>query len=613
MSDATKLVPAAVLALAFLAHLPALWSGLIWDDQIIVAYQLVRLDGLRDVFQPPAGIPNWAGDYYRPLVLLSYLLDFGTSVEQGTRVAHIANLLFHLATTFLVWRLAKRLTRPAGDWPAALAAALFAVHPVHVESVNWISGRTDVLATLFFVAAALAALQWRDCRSKASLASMGICVLLALAAKEIALAALLVIPALWWLAPAAVPGAPARGGGFRWQGMAVLVLACAAYFAARALAGAGVGTALDIGPVVAAIGFTRALGWYLLKLALPWPQHNLVGWDLLPGIAVAGLLVLLAATGAALAAQRWRRDRDGLPLLGLAWMLLTLAPSLWIALSVGTRAPVAERYLYLPSVGAALVVGWALAAYRASWTRWVTAVLVAAYAAGAFAWGLTWSSDVRLWSDIVTKSPRDAFAWHSLARAWRNAGDEERALATYRQAIDVTDDAYERPKLLYAMAEIYLGRGDYARSVELLARADREAPNFVRSGYALGLIAILQAGDSPAPEASAARAAAAQRFRSALSAAPDLVEARVALAQARVSEASAQEAAGNAGAAAGCYVSAARELGTLDELIQPQQLAAYLRNAEPGLERDVPALRARAESAARRLREAAVATSRCPL
>jgi tetratricopeptide (TPR) repeat protein len=547
------------------------------------------------------------------LVLLSYLLDFRTPVGQGTRMAHIANLLFHMATTLLVWRLAKRLTGPAGDWPAAGAAALFAVHPVHVESVNWISGRADVLAALFFVAASLAALQWRDCRSKAALASMGVCVLFALMAKEIALAALLVIPALWWLAPTALSGSPVRTGGVEAPGIAVLVLACAVYFAARTFAGVGAGTALDIGPVLVVLGLARTIGWYLLKLIVPWPQHNLVGWELLPGVAVAGLLVLLAAAGVALAAQRWRRDRDGVPLLALAWMLLTLAPSLWIALSAGTRAPVAERYLYLPSVGAALGVGWALAACRARWTRWVTAALVVAYAAGAFAWGLTWSSDVRLWSDTVTKSPRDAFAWHSLARAWRNAGDEERALATYRQAIDVTDDAYERPKLLYAMAEIYLGRGDYARSGELLARADREAPNFVRSGYALGLIAILQAGDSPAPEAFASRAAAAQRFRRALSAAPDLLEARVALAQARVSEAAAQEAAGNAGAAAGCYGAAAGDLRALEKRIHPVQLAAHLRNAEPGLERDVPALRGRAEAAARRLREAGVAMSRCPL
>lgn len=589
------------VALAAVAHAPALWSGLVWDDRIILRDQLVRFESLSDVIMPPAGIPNWADNYYRPLVLLSYLLDFRLPGDSPTvTLAHLSNLLFHVVTTWLVWRLVRRLVGPAGGWAALGAAALFAVHPVHVESVNWISARTDVLSTLFFVAAVLAALQYRDCRATSALVSTGLCLLLALLAKEVALAGLGVIPLLWSLAPrSAAAGVLPLDARFWRRGLAALLLPATLYLLGRSLAGTTLGVPLELGPLVLTIGLARALAWYLLKLVVPWPLNNLVTWDLLPGLLLSAVVALSAVAGLFGAWRHWRRRGDGLPLAALGWLLLTLVPSLWVAVSFGTRAPVAERYLYLPSVGAALGAGWLLAAARGRWALGVTAAGVAAFAVGCFAWGLVWSSEVRLWSATTARAPGNVFAWHSLARAWREAGDFGKAREAYQHGLEAEQDPFERSKVLYGLAELSLAEGDLEAARAFMERSRRENPDFRRAGYGIGLIGLLQAGDSVSPAARAQRQAAIREFRDALRVLPDFHEARVALAQGLAAEGAAAQTEGRVADAARAYAEALRQLDELQTLLPPRQLEAYLREAEPGLERDIPALRARLTRAAR--------------
>ena len=145
-----------------LAYARTLSYEFVWDDVLLVA----RSQRLREWSSLPAvlGSHFWSevhegSHYYRPLVSLSFFLDLQLWGLNPLGF-HLTNLLAHLATALAVLALARRLS---GDTLAAAIAGLaFALHPIHTESVTFISGRTDVLATLFFLLSLLGYARWRE-------------------------------------------------------------------------------------------------------------------------------------------------------------------------------------------------------------------------------------------------------------------------------------------------------------------------------------------------------------------------------------------------------------------------------------------------------------------
>lgn len=594
MIDNTRAVPRWLvllpLALALAAHLPALWSELVWDD-VMIARQLAAFGGLGDVLAPPAGIPAWADNYYRPVVVLSYLVDFRWLGVPGAPLpAHLSSLAFHLGATWLLWRLARRLF-PGSVLAALIAAALFATHPVHVESVNWVSGRSDVLATLLVFAGGLGALAWRDTGSVPALVGAGVALFLALLAKEVALAGLLVLPALALLAPSPVPATGgARPGA--WRAVAVAcAIAVVAYLALRLQAGVRVGEGVDIELATRVVALVKAGGYYLDKLVLPWPQAMLVSWDMLPGFVTGAAALLGIGIGMALAWREWRARGDGVPLVALAWIVVALAPSLWIVVSIGTRSPVAERYLYLPSAGFALVAGFVAARLEAGgWRRGVAAVAaacIAGYSVGTFARGLVWADNVALLTDSAGKAPRIAYLWHSLARIHVESGNEAAALETYQRALDAGDpDSMERARVLYGMGEIWLRRGDPAEARRHFERAAEARSNFTLPAFGIGVALLAEARAAGAEAREPFWARAEEALAGGLRTDPSLHEARLALAEVRAEHGRALEARGDAAAAIERYRAALEALAPLRRL-PPAELGYALDSArEAGLEVD---------------------------
>ena len=199
LSTQHSFVGVAVAALAAAAYANALANGLVWDDPIVLERQLLAFRSLGDLFFPPANIPQFSPDYYRPLTVLSYLVD---RMVGGTSpfVFHLSVVLWHIATTFLVFRLGRVLFAglPQALAAAGFGAALFAVHPIHTESVAWGAGRSDVIAACFAVAAAVLYLQdrWSALLRAAAAAAL---VFIAMLAKETAAALLLILPLGDWL------------------------------------------------------------------------------------------------------------------------------------------------------------------------------------------------------------------------------------------------------------------------------------------------------------------------------------------------------------------------------------------------------------------------------
>jgi tetratricopeptide (TPR) repeat protein len=454
---APALVGVAVAALAAGVYVNALANGLVWDDPIVLDRQLRAFRTLGDLIVTPHNIPQYSPDYYRPLTTLSYLID-RTIGGTGPLMFHLSVVVFHVVTTYLVFQLGLALFAGSTmELPAAgIGAALFAVHPIHTESVAWGAGRSDVLACLFSVAAATVYLQaWWSPLRRAALAAA--CVFFAMLAKETAAAMLVLIPfSPLFVDRAAVPvGSRVSRAERRRQREAVrvpqsgllsfapFVLAFVAYAVLRQ---ASVGSML--GPTSPTIGdvpvrMLAAVGVYVGKLLLP--IHLSAYISDLP-TSPLGLLVAAACVVAALALGllSWRYNERRVTFL-LLWSVLTLGPSLAIVWKIPT-APVAERYLYLPSVGFCLLVGYAAARVLAmDGTPRVAATVVVGLTltAGAVATvrrNAVWRTNLTLWTDTAAKNTTDGLPMRSLATAYQQLGDIAKATAYFQVALQRRND-----------------------------------------------------------------------------------------------------------------------------------------------------------------------------
>jgi len=560
--------PGAVLVLLVMAaYAPAPWGELVWDDRILIDNQLPAFTGWRDAFWPPANVDQWSDNYYRPILTLSYLADralFGR--EPGGM--HVVNVLFHLAATLGLYALLGLLLRQraAGHWGALAGAALFAVHPIHTETVSWILGRSDAVAALFLFPATALALRWRDGAGVASLIAAAVGFALALLSKEVAAAGLLLIPATLWLAPRAA-GAPLPDAG-RWLRLAIALLAAlAAVLALRqsagdAAAGSGFGTAdLDTWPAL------QSLAWFSIKAIWPWPQSIFVPAESLPGVAVTLTSVALLLAVAVWGLRRWRAGGDALPLLALLWFGATAAPTLAAAAFNLAATPVAERQLYLPSAAVSLLAALAVAA-TAGTGRWRLAcsaavIVILGYGATTVARGFAWQDNERLWSDAVAQAPAHGLPANELAVVYAQRGDIERAFALWQRARTLINEPKEAGIVEANLGNFYLRRGEERQA---FGHFDRAVQLFWAQPNAhQGLGRLLMRESARIASADGARAAAAAdratlHYRAALEFRPAAATIRFELADALARLGQMEEQQGAGSTAALHYAEARAEL-----------------------------------------------------
>jgi tetratricopeptide (TPR) repeat protein len=510
----------AVAALALAAYANTLANGFVWDDPIILERQLAVFDSPSAVLVVPRGIPQYSPDYYRPLTIASYLLDrtvagwLATSLGAGEALAfHLSVVLAHALASVLVCLLALRLLgdeRPAVAGALA-AAASFAVHPVHTESVAWMAGRADVLATCSCLAALIVhrgrATTW------ARSAVTGLLVACALGAKEVGAAVLLLLPLRdVLLRPAATKGRKARerdGSGAAWIEAYVGPAAALLLYLVlrRASIGEIVGTAPGEAGMVASLDrVAGAFGAYLAKLV--WPIELNAYIDAVSTSAAVLVLSVAAALAAAAAIAASILARDRLPAFCLIWVLLTLVPSLSIVWKI-PDAPMAERYLYLPSAGFCLLLGWL---FREAWRRsapagrWAiaaaTALLVTAATFLTVERNRVWQSDLSLWQDTSRKSVSSAMPLRSLATAYQRAGDAEQARRWFEKAL-------ERPNTALGQVIIHNNLGTLAMSARDFAAAEQHYRRALAVGKSADAsfnlaLALLEKGNWDADAVSAA-------------------------------------------------------------------------------------------------------------
>ena len=300
---------------------------------------------------------NW-----HPLTWLSHQLDvtlFG--LDAGRH--HLTSLLIHTANTLLLFLLLGRLTGLL--WRPALVAALFALHPLHVESVAWVAERKDLLCA-FFVLLTLIAYR-RYCRQPAwgAYGLALLCFACALLAKPMAVTipCLLLLLDVWPLARFSGRAASARALLLEKLPFFLLSLASAVVTIAAQKSGGAVISLESVGFGQRLANGVVATGSYLAKTAwprklaplYPFPLHIPL-WQVWGAAAFLGVVVALAL---------WQRQQRPYLAVGLCWYLGMLVPVSGV-MQVGQQG-MADRYTYLPLIGIFIVLAWGMGELFPRW------------------------------------------------------------------------------------------------------------------------------------------------------------------------------------------------------------------------------------------------------
>lgn len=532
------LVGAVVIAV----YAVSLHNGFVFDDlDLVVGDPLIqRLGDVKLLF----------ANAYRPLRTLTYAVDYAVwgLNPMGFRITNIA---IHVLNCALALFVARKLT--GGARIAALAATLlFALHPVQVESVAYISGRRDVLFALFYLAAFLAFIRFREATTRAAqlgwLAATGVGFVLSLLSKEMA-ASFPVACLLWDVFRATEPaeGERPRVGtilqrlvrqGAVLYGVGVVALALFAYYTifirhATTRLGESVefwgGSLLDntLTVPLTYAHYVRLTVWPVTLAAQYYGAFDPAAGFTDPRVVPALLLLVgLAAASLYLMARTSFRVAG----FGIAWFLVTLLPASQI---IPHHEIVADHYLYLPLVGVGLGIADVLRRFERdeALQRWRTvavgavAVVLVLLTVRTVLRERDWRDEPTLWEATYKAVPESPRAAYNYALVLTNRGAHQQAIPYYQQAI-AADPTFVKAYFNLASTYAGLGRIDEARAVykaalgsdlDASARTWHMTPDVLRAIYETEL-AMLDAQAGRTEQARDALATIVGRF-------PDLMRA----------------------------------------------------------------------------------------
>ena len=468
------ILPLALVAMTLIPYWQTAYFGFVnFDDPMYIYNNRLLTEGLTSerVEEAVFGFheANW-----HPLVWLSYMVEvelFGMKPQ----VMHITNVLLHIANSLIVY---VWLLRSTGDAVRSfLAALLFAIHPMHVESVAWITERKDVLSTLFLLATLIA---YSEYVRRASYrwyfaAAVLFCMGLTAKAMLVTVPIILVLLDFWPLKRLKLNSAlrldRATLKSLLGDKVPFIILSIAiAWVTIVAQRSGGAVAGLSVLPFGERTSNSMvSVSRYVLKSL--WPSNLSVfypmpvgGWPM--GILVISVVVFLSLSMVAW----WARNRRVAILMGWSWFVVTLLPVIGI-IQVGIQS-MADRYSYVPMIGLSVMLLWGLPDqfFRlkpgplAVIGLMTIALLFVATKQVSF-----WQNSITLFEHALAIEPANNFTSHlNLGNAYFEAGRREEARVHLEEAVRLNPENSEKVQIL---ARSYLREGKYRETEELLKKA----------------------------------------------------------------------------------------------------------------------------------------------
>ena len=455
-----------ILILTFIIYIPVLTAGFVnWDDPDYVGENNYLI---RDISRLPELLTTTVQGNHHPLTMLSLALNFMISGDNAWSY-HLFNLVFHLVNCVLVYRLALLLVKNNTIVPL-VTSLFFAVHPLHVESVAWVSERKDVLYALFFIAGHISYIKYVDSDSKKHYWLTLLFVVLSLLSKPAAVifpvslfcidifrsrrfSFRLITEKIPFFIPAIIMG--------------ILTIIAQKDVGATGQADFGLGKNILFGFYGIMMYLVKMIFPLKLSAFYPFPPLNEKLSVVYYGAPLFTLLLGL------LTYFTWKKYR--FVAFGIAFYIVNLLLVLQI-FSVGS-AVIAERYTYVPYIGIFFIIGCLLARFaKTNLTKAYSIIFPVAllFSVLTFLQAQTWKDGATLWDHVIKTHPSSR-AYSARATLLRKEKKYSEAISHYTQAIKLNAIDHESYN---NRANIYMDRKKYDSALADYKQALRIKPNY---------------------------------------------------------------------------------------------------------------------------------------
>jgi Tfp pilus assembly protein PilF len=464
-----------LLALILIVYSKSISGGFIWDDKsLILENSTIQGKGnLIDILKDPFGgkIRGKHSAYYRPLVSLSYLINYKVYGHNASSF-HILNIILHFLVCLSVLIFARLLLKSI-EAPLIISI-LFAIHPAHTASVAWISGRTDILCSLFIMAALSMYIKARsDISSKTWKPASFLMLFFALASKELAIIyPIAVFMVDFYLAGWSFKRVAREADKYYYLFSLIIV---SAFIMLHQFITGGVGEGFSVLQKIQSFPFLLTnISRYIHIVFLPFGSktfyfvsENTGKKDILSAIGI--LLLFLAVL------YSFRKNK--MVQLGICWFFVFLLPVIG-TVPLSSNYAVAEHLTYLPLFGAAVVITELLMVLvrkiqKARVSRYVLICSVAGLSAifSVESYGNTkqWIDDISLFSHLVKEEP-SGITLNLLGNAWLEQGNLSKAEAAFRKGLAYDKDNWQ---LWYGLSQISIHRMELNLAKQYLQEAEK--------------------------------------------------------------------------------------------------------------------------------------------